>query len=78
MGGGGGGGVVFIFSQIRTSHSHNFHNLPSILDCNIPKLKLKHQQLKNGKTKLVSELVSLLFSSKRVDFFGTPGICHMN
>ena len=54
-------------------HNHNFHNLQPILDCNMLKFKLKYQQFKNGKTKLVSELASLLFLNKRVSFFGTPG-----
>ena len=39
----------------------------------MPKFKLKHQQFKTSKIKLVSELVFLLFSCKRVAFFnGTP------
>ena len=39
----------------------------------MPEFKLRHQQFKNGKTKLVSKLVLLLFSNKRVAFFGIPG-----
>ena len=39
----------------------------------MPKFKLKHQKLKTSKIKLVSELVFLLFSCKRVAFLiGTP------
>ena len=44
------------------------------MDCNIPKFKLKHQQFKNGKTKLVSELVFLLFLGKCVAFFETHSV----
>ena len=67
------GRLVFTFSQIWTSHSHTFHSLQPILNCNIPKFKFKYQQFKTGETKLVYELVFLLFSNKRVSFFGTPG-----
>ena len=56
--------------------SHNFFNLQLILDCNIPKFKLKHQQFKNSETKLVIELVFLLLSNKGVAFLGTPGSTH--
>ena len=35
--------------------------------------KLKHQQFKNGKTKLVSELVFLQLSNKRVAFLFLGG-----
>ena len=34
------GRLAFTFAQIRTSHSHNFHNLQPIFNCNIPKVKL--------------------------------------
>ena len=34
--------------------------------------KLRYQQFKNSKTKLVSKLVLLLFSNKRVAFLGHP------
>ena len=37
-------------------------------------LNLKHQQFKNSKTKLVNELVFMLFLNKCVAFFGTPGM----
>ena len=48
------GRLVFTFSQILTSLSHNFHDLQPILDCSTPKVKLKYQQFKIDKTKLVS------------------------
>ena len=62
------GRLIFTFWQIWTSQNHNFHNLQPILDCIIPKFKLKHQQLKAGKTKLGSWLVSLLFLWNPVEF----------
>ena len=65
--------LVFTFSQISTSNSYNFSNLQPILNCNIPKFKLKHQHFKKDKMNLSSELVFLLFSNKRVEVFGTTG-----
>ena len=44
----------------------------TILDYNIPKFKLKHQQFKNGNAKILSELAFLLFLNKRIAFLGHP------
>ena len=58
-------------SEIHTApgHSYNFHNLQPILDYNIQKFALKYHQYKNGKTRLVSLLIFILFSNKRAAFF---------
>ena len=54
-----GRSLVFTFSQIRSSDSHNFLNIQPILDCNKP--KFKHKQLKNRKSKFFIKIVFLLF-----------------
>ena len=58
-----GGHLVFTFSQIwfLTAITLNLQNLQPILDCNTPKIKLKHQQFQNGKAKFVSTLFFCCF-----------------
>ena len=48
-----------------------------MLDCNISKCKLKHQQFKKGKIIVICELLFLLFLNKRVAFFGTPCVLNL-
>ena len=42
-----------------------------MLDCNIPKFRMKHQQFKNGKIKLASELVFLAIFEQTYSFWNT-------
>ena len=54
-----GGRLVFTFSQIWTYNSYNFLNLQLILNCNIPKFKLKHRQFRKKEKKKVKSNLSV-------------------
>ena len=61
-----GGRLVFTFQKFEDLIVTTLFNLQPILASNIPNFKSKHQQFKNGRNKLVSKLVFLLFLNKRV------------
>ena len=61
--------LELIILAAASAPGYNSLDLQPILDCNIPKFEVKHQQFKKGKIKIVSELVFLLFLNKCVAFF---------